>query len=106
MRICPGTRRDSAALFPGCLFRRFIDEAVEKDYSVTEDARETLRLEYTGNIYDAINNSGSSDEIPSFAISYRTTILRGSHTRTFIQMCIESSGSFSAAGTPFTTHKR
>jgi hypothetical protein len=51
-------------------FREFIDELVEKDYPVTEDARETLRLQYTGKICDAINNSRSSDETRYFATSY------------------------------------
>ena len=55
--------------------REFIDELVEKDYPVTEDARETLRLQYTGNLCDAINNSRSTNEIRSFATSYRNPLL-------------------------------
>ena len=55
--------------------RESIDELVEKDYPVTEGARETLRLQYTGDLCDAINNSRSPNEIRSFATSYRNPLL-------------------------------
>jgi hypothetical protein len=55
--------------------REFVEELVEKDCPVTEDARETLRLQYTGKICDAINNSRSSDGLRSFATSYRNPFL-------------------------------